>query len=206
MCDDPSLDGYNIPERVSAFISAAYLQASEGPSSNILVMMGEDFTYENAESWFINMDLLIKHGNILAADGDIPADPYGVYDSVKLVYSNPELLTKAKNDEKMKMEVKSDDFMPYSDCSNCFWTGYFTSRAELKKFERVASSFLQAARQIEAFSSVSLSSKEDLFTNDDDDTSADDDDDDDSTVFFDDSKVHKLEAAVAVVQHHDGTC
>ena len=46
--------------------------------------------------------------------------------------------------------VKTDDFFPYSDCAHCFWTGYFTSRAGFKRMERVGSSFLLAARQIES--------------------------------------------------------
>ena len=54
------------------------------------------------------------------------------------------------DEEQLEWEVKTDDFMPYSDCEMCFWTGYFTSRAELKKWERTGSSFLQAARQLEA--------------------------------------------------------
>ena len=44
--------------------------------------------------------------------------------------------------------TKTDDFFPYSDCPHCFWTGYFTSRTSFKRLERVASGFLQAARQI----------------------------------------------------------
>eukprot|EP00957_Ditylum_brightwellii_P161594 12303151-Ditylum_brightwellii.AAC.1 len=47
--------------------------------------------------------------------------------------------------------TKTDDFFPYSDNAHSFWTGYFTSRSSLKRLERVGSSFLHAARQIEAF-------------------------------------------------------
>jgi hypothetical protein len=39
-----------------------------------------------------------------------------------------------KQAEAVKMSVKTDDFFPYSDCEHCFWTGYFTSRASLKRF------------------------------------------------------------------------
>lgn len=58
--------------------------------------------------------------------------------------------SKATAPDKIEWPVKTDDFFPYSDCPHCFWTGYFTSRAAFKRFERVASSFLLAARQIDA--------------------------------------------------------
>lgn len=52
--------------------------------------------------------------------------------------------------EAIDWAIKRDDFFPYSDCPNCFWTGYFSSRIAFKRFERVASSFLMAARQIDS--------------------------------------------------------
>ena len=58
--------------------------------------------------------------------------------------------TKVDNKLSPQWSVKTDDFFPYSDCPHCFWTGYFTSRAGFKRLERVGSSFLQAARQIES--------------------------------------------------------
>jgi Alpha mannosidase middle domain len=83
------------------------------------------------------------------------------FDSLNIFYSSPDYYTKCKYDEfkagkapaapgsDVRYSVKSDDFMPYSDCEHCFWTGYFTSRAGLKRLERVSSSFLLSARQIE---------------------------------------------------------
>jgi alpha-mannosidase len=88
------------------------------------------------------------------------------FEHVNIFYSSPEYDTKCKYDEarsatsqnraerklenQVKLTVKKDDFFPYSDCEHCFWTGYFTSRAGFKRLERVASSFLLAARQIES--------------------------------------------------------
>ena len=103
---------------------------------------------------------------------DIPAMFGPRFDKVNIFYSSPEIYTKSKYDElrsrnnndsslrqnkKAKTSVKTisfstktDDFFPYSDCEHCFWTGYFTSRATLKKLERISSSFLFAARQVES--------------------------------------------------------
>ena len=40
--------------------------------------------------------------------------------------------------------------------SHGFWTGYFTSRPALKRFERYANNILQVTRQLNAFSNSQL--------------------------------------------------
>lgn len=88
----------------------------------------------------------------------------------------------------VKWSIKTDDFFPYSDCPNCFWTGYFTSRPSLKRFERVASSFLLAARQIESAAESPMRAE--------------------PTISYNESlcedPMNQLEDAVGVLQHHDG--
>ena len=113
------------------------------------------------------------------------------YDRVNIFYSNPDYYTEQKQiystrKDAIKWPVKTDDFFPYSDCPHCFWTGYFTSRAALKRFERVASSFLLAARQIDAISSLSNSEVVYNSTND-----------------IRNSSLYPLEDAVSIAQHHD---
>ena len=39
--------------------------------------------------------------------------------------------------------LKNDDFFPYADDAHDFWTGYFTSRPALKRYERISNSNLQ---------------------------------------------------------------
>jgi len=51
---------------------------------------------------------------------------------------------------------KSDDFFPYAHHSHGFWTGYFTSRATLKGYERHSNNILQVTRQLNAFSNSQL--------------------------------------------------
>jgi hypothetical protein len=84
----------------------------------------------------------------------------------------------------VKMSVKTDDFFPYSDCEHCFWTGYFSSRASLKRFERVASSFLLSTRQIESMLDVTSAEEKDSATCE--------------------ARFHDLEDGLGVLQHHDG--
>jgi hypothetical protein len=53
-------------------------------------------------------------------------------------------------------KMKSGDFFPYADCDHCYWTGFFSSRQGLKRLERVGSSFLHAARQIESIRKLQI--------------------------------------------------
>lgn len=41
-----------------------------------------------------------------------------------------------------------DDFFPYSDGPHQFWTGYFTSRPALKRYERLSNNFLQVGMSL----------------------------------------------------------
>lgn len=50
--------------------------------------------------------------------------------------------------------MKSDDFFPYASGPHTYWTGYFTSRPAVKRFEREASTFLQTCKQIDAIAGL----------------------------------------------------
>lgn len=75
------------------------------------------------------------------------------------------------------MEEKTDDFFPYATSVHNSWTGYFTSRPTLKRFERVGNNILQSAKQLTAFSRI-------------------------RGVEYDES-ILDLRAAMGVMQHHD---
>ena len=61
--DDPRLFGNNVKQRVEHFIKEACKQALHYKSGHIMLTMGTDFTYQNADPWFKNMDKLITHVN-----------------------------------------------------------------------------------------------------------------------------------------------
>jgi hypothetical protein len=149
---------------------------------------------------FANLDLLIGSLMNYQRWGVIDtSDIFGPrFDRINVFYSTPEYYTKMKYQETVKAKqattkttgleteapvqwsVKQDDFFPYSDCAHCFWTGYFTSRTAFKRLERVASSFLLAARQIESMPTriaVTKGSEE--------------------------QPLYELDDALGVVQHHD---
>ncbi|KAM7276233.1 hypothetical protein ACFE04_018099 [Oxalis oulophora] len=58
------------------------------------------------------------------------------------LYSTPSIYTDAKYAANEAWPLKTDDFFPYADDVNAYWTGYFTSRPSLKGY---------AARQLEFF-------------------------------------------------------
>lgn len=150
---------------------------------------------------FSQVDLMI--GSLMAFQQwnfiDVPSLVGPRFDRINIFYSSPEYYTdmkfqqtardQASSDQQSTNDVgsvnwstKTDDFFPYSDCPHCFWAGYFTSRSAFKRFERVSSSFLMAARQIEAFPEPNATQDCDL---------------DCEQALFD------LEDASGVSQHHD---
>ena len=61
--DDPNLFGYNVEETVERFVKETCSQASHYKTNHILLTMGEDFQYENANTWYKNLDKLIRYVN-----------------------------------------------------------------------------------------------------------------------------------------------
>jgi hypothetical protein len=53
---------------------------------------------------------------------------------------------------------KTDDFFPYASVPFGYWTGYYTSRPALKRYERYANNILQVTRQLNGFSQKNLRS------------------------------------------------
>lgn len=135
--DDAMMFDYNVQERVNDFVDAAIVQANVTRTNHIMWAMGTDFRYQYANSWFRQMDKLIHYVNL---DGRVNA-----------LYSTPSVYTDAKYATDENWPLKTDDFFPYADHPNAYWTGYFTSRPAFKGYVRMMSSYYQAAKQLEYF-------------------------------------------------------
>ncbi|KAF5753052.1 hypothetical protein HS088_TW01G00970 [Tripterygium wilfordii] len=133
--DNPLLFDYNVEQRVNDFISAAVTQANVTRTNHIMWTMGDDFQYQYAESWFKQMDKLIHYVN---KDGRANA-----------LYSTPSIYTDAKNAANESWPLKTDDYFPYADRENAYWTGFFTSRPAFKQYIRLLSGYYLATRQLE---------------------------------------------------------
>ena len=64
--DDKRLNGYNVDDVINRFKKAAEDQRKHFSGNNIMMTMGSDFQYRNAQMWFKNLDKLITYVN--AAD------------------------------------------------------------------------------------------------------------------------------------------
>ncbi|XP_077491670.1 lysosomal alpha-mannosidase-like [Amblyomma americanum] len=136
-----------------------------------IVMFGEDFAYTNATVWYSQMDTLID--TINAANGS----------RFYAFYSTPECYLRAVHEQwfRRKRGSRSEealsysgDFLPYSDRNFEWWTGFYSSRPQLKYHIRQASNFLQVCRQVTALLNT-----------------------------MHEPTIQKLEMAIAMAQHHD---
>ncbi|XP_065872513.1 probable alpha-mannosidase At5g13980 isoform X2 [Euphorbia lathyris] len=135
--DNINLFDYNVLDRVNDFVSAAISQANITRTNHIMWTMGTDFQYQYAHTWFKQMDKFIHYVN---QDGRVNA-----------LYSTPSIYTDAKYAAKESWPLKTDDYFPYADDANSYWTGYFTSRPAIKGYVRTMSGYYLAARQLEFF-------------------------------------------------------
>ncbi|KAM4594230.1 lysosomal alpha-mannosidase isoform 1-T2 [Fundulus diaphanus] len=168
--DDPDLEDYNVDDVVQRFLRAAKSQALVYKTNHIIMTMGSDFQYENANLWYKNLDKLIRYVNAQQANGS----------NVNVLYSTPSCYLQELHRANLTWSLKTDDFFPYADNSHNFWTGYFTSRPALKRYERISNSNLQSCNQLEVLGGPI--SRKGLFGQGDSET---------------------LRKAMAVAQHHD---
>ncbi|CAG9841045.1 unnamed protein product [Diabrotica balteata] len=140
--DDPDSFDFNLDKKVEEFAAHIANYSSYFRTKNILYAMGGDFQYQAAEINYLNIDKLIKG-----------FQTYPEYNkSYNVFYSTPSCYVKAVNPSNAHLDVKEDgDFFPYNENSHIFWSGYYTSRSTLKRFERTGNNILQAAQQINAF-------------------------------------------------------
>jgi alpha-mannosidase len=85
---------------VNEFVSIATQANSSMLGNHIMMTMGSDFQYSNANTWFKNLDKLIHYANI---DG-----------RVNVFYSDPVQYTMAKLSQNITWQVVTDDFFPYA--------------------------------------------------------------------------------------------
>lgn len=136
-CFNEQIHDGNVHRRAKAFINMIKAQSANYATHNTLVTMGLDFQWQDAAKWYYNLDPLMRQINALQST-----------DKVNIFYSTPSCYLKSLYASDKEWPVKMDDFMPYADAFNTYWSGYFTSRPSLKLHIRYANNFLQAAKQL----------------------------------------------------------
>lgn len=71
-----------------------------------------------------------------------------------MFYSTPSCYLKSLHNSNNTWPTKTDDFFPYASDPHAYWTGLFTSRPTVKRFERVGNHFLQVCKQLTATAKV----------------------------------------------------
>ncbi|XP_012584626.1 PREDICTED: lysosomal alpha-mannosidase isoform X1 [Condylura cristata] len=139
--DDPRSPEYNAEKLVAYFLQLAAAQGHSYRTNHTVMTMGSDFQYENANMWFKNLDKLIRLVN---------AQQQANGSRINVLYSTPACYLWELNKANLSWSLKQDDFFPYADGPHKFWTGYFSSRPALKRYERLSYNFLQVCNQMEA--------------------------------------------------------
>nr|CAH8876539.1 unnamed protein product [Trichobilharzia regenti] len=142
--DNPYVKGYNADRVAREFIDYVHMLKEKFKTNDIMILMGCDFTYENANMNFNNMDKLIAHVNKQQVKNS----------TVNVFYSTPACYTQAVNKEFHRLSTinrRGGDFFPYASGQHAYWTGYFTSRPALKYYVRQASNLLTMCEQIHLF-------------------------------------------------------
>lgn len=122
----------NMAEKIAAYRS----------TKHVFQQWGDDFAYMNGFGDFTNIDKMIAYINEKYAD------------EFEVRYSTPSEYIDAIAQENITWPTKYDDLFPYSDqhplsdVKSDFWTGYFTSKANLKGYVRQASSFTHASNAL----------------------------------------------------------
>ena len=74
--------------------------------------------------------------------------------NIELIYSTPSMYVDAIKTKNISWTTRYDDLFPYADNENSFWTGYFSSRANDKKYMRDASHTLHSSNKLFALNSI----------------------------------------------------
>lgn len=138
--DNPDLETYNVVDKVTSFIqliNSTYANSYLG--SDILLTFGDDFEYEQADEYFINLDKLMHYVNQNISGHNFHA-----------LYATPSSYLAAKiSDPTVELPLNTYDFFPYESGENSLWAGYFTSRPALKGYVRTTSAVFNTARQLQ---------------------------------------------------------
>ncbi|GAB1602915.1 lysosomal alpha-mannosidase-like [Argonauta hians] len=149
--DDPRLKEKNLNKKLLEFNAWVLIKSLTLQTNHIMLTMGSDFQYSNANAWYKNLDKLIYYINSNQVKGN----------RLNLIYSTPSCYLKQLNRANISWPVKKDDFLPYADRMHSYWTGYFTSRPTIKYYVRESSNLFHVCRHLDVF--AHLKNHENLF-------------------------------------------
>mgnify|MGYP000058564938 FL=1 len=138
--NDRSSLGFNADvksQQLDQFLSE---KAEHYVTDDMIVLFGQDFRFMDAEYYYQSMDAMIEYMNLNYAN------------KYNFIYSTPSNYIDALVKHNVTWTTKYDDMFPYSDVPDGFWSGYSTSRPNLKQQVRSLSSNFHASAQIYSLS------------------------------------------------------
>jgi hypothetical protein len=168
---NPSVTNDNIQTRAYEYARQIRQRAPIWRTSHMLMLHQCDFKYQKADLQFDNMDKIISYieANKQVFNMSLKWSKLSTYFSV--LDSVPATVWPTRG---------AEDFFPYDDNDDSWWTGYFTSRPELKGLVRQAEAELRIVDNLSSFVAVHDKSTSGI-----------------------PSAVDQLHQAMAIAQHHD---
>ena len=132
---NPPINSWDLVARSIEYALLIRQRASWYRSKHVLVLHQCDFAYQNASSQFDNMDKIINYlsQNQATFNMTIRWSTLGEY--FHSLNDLPASFWPTKTNQ--------DDYFPYADINYSWWTGYYTSRPELKGLVREAEAALR---------------------------------------------------------------
>jgi alpha-mannosidase II len=126
--------------RARDFTTIMNTRSSSFKTRHLLVPFGDDFKFKNAERQFANMDRLMEAIN---------KDTSNTYGGMKVQYSTlsdyfAAVSKESSQGQGVSFPVLTGDFFPYADNEDSYWTGYYTTRPQLKIQSRKLNQILRS--------------------------------------------------------------
>ncbi|XP_074600308.1 lysosomal alpha-mannosidase-like isoform X2 [Brevipalpus obovatus] len=151
--EDPTSVEYNADEKVALFVEHIKNYKKMYLTNHLIFTMGEDFNYENAATWYDNLDRLIGLMRKFSPQ------------KINIFYSTPSCYLLALNQANLTWPVKTDDFFPYSSDSHSYWAGFYSSRPTIKYYERFSNSVFQSIKQLHAIAHLNQPDENEVVNN-----------------------------------------
>lgn len=127
----------DLTKEVNKFVGEIKRQSSYYMHKELIYWFGRDFTFQKASINFKNLEPFMKKIN---ENKDY---------KIKIFYSTPTRYFNIVKNLKLEFPTyENNDFFPYTDKEYAYWSGYFTSRPNLKVRVREAGNVLERASSI----------------------------------------------------------
>ena len=118
MDDMHRVNDFNVDHYSDKFYKYLVDNGSNQKNNHLLQLLGCDFSWYKGGNKFENFDRIVRYIN----------NNKDTYQNISLYYSTPSEYYTYLSRKNTTYSVKMDDFFPYNDNENSYWSGYFTSR------------------------------------------------------------------------------